>query len=117
MTMFNQSFVMMGGNSRNIVTTVTNENNQPVNLTNLIITFIIKDSALSLSKILTKDNGSSGGITITDAENGKFIVTLLPSDTINLGGNYYYDIELTDGTNIWTVSVGTITVIRNVVEN
>lgn len=117
MTMFNQNFRMMGGNSRNIIVTVTNENNLPINLTNLIITFILKDDALSLSKILTKDNSGVGGITVTDAENGKFTVALLPADTINLGGNYYYDIELTDGTNIWTVSVGTITVIRNVVEN
>lgn len=116
MTMFNQNFQLVGGNSRNIVVTVTNEMAQPVDLTNLVIVFVLKDHALSVTKLLTKDNADIGGVELSDAENGKFVVRLFPADSINLGGNYYYDIEIKDGINIWTVSIGNINIVRNVIE-
>lgn len=58
---------------------------------------------------------ADGGVSITDAANGKFTVTLAPADTKTLAvGTYYHEAEVTDSLgNVSTVTVGKVTLIAS----
>ena len=62
---------------------------------------------------VTKTIGS--GVTVTDASNGKFTVTLDPGDTINLEPDYYrHEGEVTEGSGaITTVTRGVLEIRRD----
>jgi len=87
------NFTIYSGDSRDLIVYVTDKNNNFINITGFIIEFALVNNDNS-QIILTKDNDL--GIIITDAVNGKFIVNLLSTDTVNLSGNYLYSVRLTD---------------------
>lgn len=70
------------------------------------------------SPVITKDsaNGTSE-INIDDPTNGKLKVFLLDTDTVALGGDFYFELELYIPATPFSlvVSTGTLTVLKNVV--
>lgn len=68
----------------------------PVNLTGDYIAMEIRQTADAVSSLASAST-SVGGITINDAANGKFTVTLLPSDTSAITTSGVYDIERSPG--------------------
>jgi hypothetical protein len=56
---------------------------------------------------------SPGGIQILDGPNGKFQVLIQPSDTASLPevvARLFYDVQITDGPNVYTVVKGILTI-------
>lgn len=106
MTKKNQDLEMWAGDTKKLQYTVLDENDDPVNLTNATINWWLAESATSTA-ILTKTTADD--ISITDAANGVFQVTINPADTQNLEGRYYHEAEVTDDAgNVATVAVGVI---------
>lgn len=65
--------------------------------------------------LLTKST-ANGGITITAAPEGEMLIDLQPSDTRNLTGDYYHELELVDGNGAVTTPLsGLMTVTRALV--
>lgn len=63
----------------------------------------------------TKD--LTAGISITDATNGVLTVTLAPTDTKNMAGDFIYEAELTDASgNVGTFAQGPFRVIGDLIE-
>lgn len=88
----------------------------PVNLGSGTLTMTAKYAVTKETAVFTKDS-SGNGITITDAANGMFTVTIDPEDTADLGYAVYYlpyDIQLTSGDNVYTVGYGILKVVPNV---
>jgi hypothetical protein len=80
----------------------------PTNITGWSLTFTIRDKLGGAVKI-TKDNGGTGGLTLTDAINGVFKVTIARADTLTLAvQSYVYDIRRTDSGNNAIVAFGSI---------
>jgi len=81
---------LYSGDSRNLIISVTDENNAPINLENATIKWILS----SQNNIeLTKSNGK--GVTISNASQGQFIIALAATDTQNLSGNYVHAARVT----------------------
>lgn len=108
------NFAMFAGDDKTISVTVTDPNGDPVNLTSATIKW---QAARSLGKASVISKTTSSGITITDAANGEFEVTLSDTDTDDLSGTYQHEAEVTfaDGTKS-TVLSGTMKVIPVVIE-
>lgn len=57
----------------------------------------------------------AGGITITDAPNGKFDITILSADTTGVApGSYFFDIQRTDAGFKSELGIGTLTIAQPV---
>lgn len=68
-----------------------------------------------LTSPIVEKKQSSGGITVTDAANGKLEVDLDPADTQGLSGEFHHELEVFDGQgNGVVVAVGTLTIDKNV---
>jgi hypothetical protein len=114
MTAMDQDFAMQSGDSKVLSFTVLDENDVAVDITGNTIKWRLAKSSRS-SVLLAKATGGSG-ISITDAVNGVFQVTLDPTDTDNFAGQYYHEAELTDlFSNISTISTGTATIRRDLI--
>lgn len=80
----------------------------PTNITGWSLTFTVKNNLGGTTEV-TKDNGGTGGISITSAGNGIFTVTILRSDTTGLAIQaYVYDIRRTDSGNNTVLAFGCI---------
>lgn len=105
MTRTNQDFTMWSGDSKVLEVTVTDADGDAVNLTGASIDYVMQDDA-DISKSV------GDGISITSpATGGLFEITLDPSDTTALAGDYHHECEVTDSSdNVSTVFVGTVTI-------
>ncbi len=119
-------FSLYQKNSRLLRVTVTDqETGAPIDLTGYTIAWVLMSSlkgapptvkvpggesmmAPNLAEVLRKASGG-GGITITDAENGVFELTLSVADTENLVGQMYYEAYLEKDGGRSTVVTGVIT--------
>lgn len=103
------SFKTFAGDTKVVQITVLDADGDPVDITSATIKWQAARS-LGKSPVITKATGGSG-VSITDAANGVFEVTLSGSDTEDLKGDYYFEAEVTasDGT-ISTVIAGTMKV-------
>lgn len=93
------------GDTIKINFTALNENKQPIDLTSNDIMWSISrtvDGPVIVSKGLTN------GISITDADGGKFTVTLEPDDTKSFNGSYYHEAKIIKNSGVYTVFAGTI---------
>jgi hypothetical protein len=80
----------------------------PTSISGWSLTFTVRDRPGGTVK-LTKDNGGTGGLTITDAGNGVFKVTIARADTQTLTVQaYVYDIRRTDSGNNAIIAFGSI---------
>lgn len=107
MTVKNQNFEMVAGDTKNIVITVA-----IADITGASVKWALKKSVFSASNAVYKDT-ATGGVSITDAAAGKFTVALAPSDTVTLKpGDYYHEAEVTDAAgNVSTVTTGKVTLL------
>lgn len=99
------------GDSRNLVITVNDSNNQPIDLTGAKIEWIVTDDTTT---ILSKSVNS--GITISNAAEGQFTITLLATETRKFSGSYQHmgRVTLSDGSSS-IVLVGTITITKSLI--
>lgn len=75
---------------------------------------LFPDGSYALTALLQKATGGAG-ITITDAAGGVLEVTLDPDDTVDLAGDYHFQLEVFDGGGAGlVVATGTVTIRRNV---
>src|SRR5262245_56542261 len=96
-------FEMFAGDSKTLRVTVKDDAGQPVDLANAEIRFEMARYAGS-APLVVKSLGD--GITIIDQSAGRFDVALLPADTEELRGCYYYEAELTNLDIVSTVLTG-----------
>lgn len=111
-----QNFQMVAGDTKYLVVTVRDADGVAVDLTGAGIKWQCARS-FGKASVLSKATGGSG-IAITSASGGIFTVTLSPSDTESMGGNYYHEAQVTasDGT-ISTVMFGTMKVNKALIES
>lgn len=82
-----------------------------VNITGATFKFTIKENLSDDSFVFQKT--SSDGISISDAGNGEFLFSLVPSDTNSLVvKKYEYDIEMTLSGKIQTIALGGLEVVE-----
>ena len=65
------------------------------------------------TSILSKSIGS--GIAVTDVPNGILEITIDPADTDALAGDYYHELQMTQGGNISTVLYGQATIVKDLI--
>jgi hypothetical protein len=86
-----------------------------VNITGWSLAFTVKRAYGDAAALLSKT--TAAGITITDAANGVFRVTLASADTNNAtvgAGAYVYDVQRTDSGFRTVLCLGTLTVLPEV---
>lgn len=106
------NFVMVAGDTKTLVVTVTDANGSPVNLSGCTIAWRASRSFRKTAQI-TKTTTGSGGVAITDGPNGVFTVALEPEDTEDLHGDLLHEAQVTDAQGtISTVLQGTMKVNR-----
>jgi hypothetical protein len=101
---------MFRGNSKTWTLTVTN-NSVPVDITSVDLYFTAKTSEDTTTQVFQKTVGA--GITITDGVGGIASVKLEPTDTTGIPSRVtklLYDIEYDNGTDIYTIDKGTLTI-------
>jgi len=107
-------FAMFEGDSKTITVTVRDEAAAVVDLSGFTIRWGLSplvEGGFNPAATLSKDSETTGGIEITSAVGGVFVVTLDPDDTEALAGKYYHEAEVTDAAgNIATVLTGRITI-------
>lgn len=97
------------GDSFSIDGTIRNQDGDAVNLAGGAMRFSVKRSPTDVAYIISKPCG------ITDAPNGKFNVSLLPTETAIAVSDYVYDIQLQLGSGaVHTVRKGTFTILRDI---
>jgi hypothetical protein len=89
---------------------VTTDTDAVFNLTGYTMVF----TARKQNKIIEKfeDNG----ITITNVAGGHAVLTLDPEDTSEVG-RYDFDIQINNGTYVYTVSIGELNITNDVTKN
>jgi hypothetical protein len=102
---------MYAGDTTTVDYTVT-LNGAAVDLTDLILKWAARQSYGDAKAVIEK--GTGAGIVYTDAANGKAQLTLLPADTMNLAVSrpmtLVWALRLYDGTDIYTVATGLLTI-------
>jgi hypothetical protein len=103
MALNNQNAYLYAGDNAVLNYAITDESNNPLNLTGASLTYIIAahDGAAAIITKTTAD----GGITVTNAAGGLLSVSLASADTTNLSGMLWQQLVMTDA----TLSTGTIT--------
>ena len=85
----------------------------PLNLTTGTLYFTAKSHSrqADTDALCQKSSGTCGGITVTNASEGLFMVTLSPSDTVDAYAPSYmlWDVQyVTSGGNVYTLIDGTL---------
>lgn len=107
MTSVNQDFNMYAGDSKDIVVTIVDEENNPLDLTEASIKWVMKNKNTSVIKDST--NGAS-------VDGSTLHIKLEPEDTINLSGVFAQQGRIVDALgNVSTVFVGKITILKSLV--
>lgn len=106
-----QDFEIFSGDHKNLVYTVTNAQSASVDLTGNTIEWVLANHETSGSLLRLVTGGS--GITISGCT---FTVALSPAHTSGLAGDYYYEAQVTDtNSDVSTVSIGTATILTDLV--
>jgi hypothetical protein len=95
------------------------EGDNPLDLTPFEITFTMKLKESDADNDFTTIQKVLGdGIEVVDALNGEIVITLSPSDTtgVRTTTTYFYDIQLSDGTDAFTADKGTITITGDITQ-
>lgn len=82
------------GDSRIIRVTVKDESGMAVNLSDMVIEWVLAQSAGGVAKI-TKTSAPGCGITVSYPSTGVFDVELTKVDTAQLAGAYYHEAKIT----------------------
>jgi hypothetical protein len=106
------NITLIRGDSTSITFTLT-ENNTPVDLTGSTVFFTAKPA-------LTNDISDNTAVisvevtSHTDPENGETVIPLTSSDTDVTPGDYYYDIQVKNGSSITSIKYQLLEVIADV---
>lgn len=113
MTALNQNFSMYAGDSKKVIITVTDDNNNALDLFGASVKWALKRSSRTDEREIYKEINK--GIKIDNPTNGELTIDLLPSDTALLTpGTYYHECEVTDANgNVSTITVGYITISKS----
>ncbi len=100
---------MHSGDDKDIIFTVTNASTgASVDLTGASAVWVLTTSPTGGS-LVKRSTDSGCGIAL--GSNGTFTVTLAPSHTSGLAGQYYHEAQIRDSASkVSTVSVGTVTI-------
>jgi len=116
-----QDDVFYAGNRRTLRFSIDDQDNpgSKLNLTGLSFKWALvnkrSDGSYDVTHILQKTS-AAGGIVVTNAATGALEVYLLDADTLNLSGDYYYQLEAFDGDgNALMLATGTLTIKRNII--
>ena len=102
-------FTMFQGDTKTLEFTVKDGDGAVVDLTGATSIRWNLARRVSSAAIITKDLDS--GITVIDAANGRFDVSLTSADTENLSGRYYHEAEVIDASgDVATVETGATTI-------
>lgn len=103
-------FSIYVGDSRSLIITVQDQNGVAVNITGATFKWVIVNQAGSTIRL--KDNGTIGGISITNAINGQCTISIAAADTQSLPpGSYSHEARMIDSaSNSSVIFKGTITV-------
>lgn len=108
------SFEMFAGDTKRLHFTLTSgaPNNDPLDITDATIQWqVSKGTTARFSAIPVISKATDDGIVITDSFAGTLTIDLLPEDTENLKGNFYYELQIVDATgDIATAATGQITI-------
>jgi len=109
-----QNFELYAGNAKTLHFEIVDEDGAVVDITGATIAWGVSTHENSKSKLFSYTSPTN--ITITDAANGKFDVSVLASNTAALkAGDYHHQAEVTDaGGNPTTVAFGTIELRTNI---
>jgi len=101
-------FEIYSGDSKNLLVTVTDENNNPVNITGAQS---IVWALISSDKVILRKTLSAGEITIINGPGGIFRISIAVADTTKLAGKYQHECRLVtaDGAS-GIIFTGTLTV-------
>lgn len=115
MTARNQNFEMHKGDTRTVTVTVTDDDDQAVNLTGATVKWAVANTPTSAT-LISKQTGGSG-ISITNATGGVFVITLVPADTSSLSARtYYHEAQVTDAAGVVsTVLIGKLKLIEDLI--
>jgi hypothetical protein len=106
----NQNVEIHIGDSKRICLTIYDEDDNLLDITDYTLYYYVYES--SGNPLITKSSGD--GITIVNAGNGSCTVDFEPSDTENMSGDYKHEVDITDGTDVYTVMTGKLTVLDSV---
>lgn len=97
---------------------VVSDKNGVVNLTGMSLIATFKKKVTDADNVaVAQKKTSTGGIVVTDAAAGEATITLLPGDTSTLTAVWtllQWDIQLVDGSSVYTVASGQMEVIPDV---
>lgn len=102
--------VFIAGDTARFDVSVTQADHRtPMNLTGATVRFALADDPGKTPHISLTSVDDPGQVGFTDAENGELEIELRPSDTIDLSGEFYYEIEVEDpGGRVATVTTGSV---------
>ena len=103
-----QNITMVKGDTVAFNVIAYDSNNEPVEVDEAYLT--CKKNPETASTLFQKRLGS--GI---EQENKLMVVRIAPNDTKNAdAGNYYYDLQITIGDDVFTLLIGTLTLLQDV---
>ena len=104
-TLYNLSKI--AGDSESIVVTVVDETGAAVDLTGSTIEYAIKTDVRALANLLLLTSATTA-ITILS---NTFTITMTPSNTVSLAGEYYHEAEITTAdARVFTPFIGKIVI-------
>jgi hypothetical protein len=104
-----QNLTFVRGDTETVQVTMTSDGTTPINITGRTYAAQLR-STPDISAI-----AATATCTITDGSNGVMAATFAATDTADLDpGNYYWDLQETNGSVITTVLAGTVTVLADV---
>lgn len=108
------NFSMFRGDSKILQITIKDLAGQPVSLAGLQSARWAMAPKITSAPVLTKSLGS--GILIASESGGVLEVTLLPTDTQNLSGSYYHELEIIDVSGkVSTILTGNIEIVNDLI--
>lgn len=90
------------GDTLEITCTVYDAAGAVFDLSGYAAAFTVKEHPEDTTAVLSKTT-AGGGIVIAAPATGVMVITVDAGDTATMKGNYYYDIQITDLTNVYTV--------------
>jgi hypothetical protein len=104
----NQNFRMASGDTRTLTFTVRDDGGAVVDLTGATLKWVLGKNPRASADI-TKT--TSSGITVSSPTTGVAVVTISASDTTDLDGVYYHELQVTDSSSrVVTVAKGRATI-------
>ena len=103
----NQTFEVWAGNDHVVNCKITDVNGNPVNILNVSeLIWGVLESPTKSAFFIRKD--LTNGIAVTNGAAGEFAITLIPTDTASLDGNYYHECEMTLDGKDYTIFTGNV---------